>query len=232
MYYLSQNVGNLIALFSGLLLPDDKNTAALMKSNMWFYIYAFPLVFYAIMAGLMFTVVVHDSPKYSIVSNKKKECLAVLNQIYKTDGNEELAEEISDFIESTIQKKSTSVSYTEAFCSDEKYKRASWINVGYIVFHELTGINVILTYSNTILTNILGDKTTGFNARTGTYCVSVANTLSSMAGIWFCKTFGRKTLLLWGHVGIFIAHLLVGIFIVTGVNYGVLAMICFFLFAY
>ena len=102
MYYLSQNVGNLIALFSGLLLPDDKDTAALMKSNMWFYIYAFPLVFYAIMAGLMFTIVVHDSPKYSIVSNKRKECLAVLNQIYKTDGNQELTEEISDFIESTI----------------------------------------------------------------------------------------------------------------------------------
>ena len=141
-------------------------------------------------------------------------------------------EEIYDFIESTIQKKSTSVTYGEAFCSDERYRRASWINVGYIVFHELSGINVILTYSNTILVNILGDKTTGFNARTGTYCVAVANALSSMAGIWFCKTFGRKTLLLYGHVGIFIAHLLVAIFIITGVNYGVIAMICFFLFAY
>lgn len=68
-----------MALFSGLLLPDDKDTAALMKSNMWFYIYAFPLVFYLIMAVLMFTVVVHDSPKYSLVKKEKKECLAVLH---------------------------------------------------------------------------------------------------------------------------------------------------------
>ena len=232
MYYFSQNVGNLIAMFSGVLLPDDDDTAALKETNIWYYIYAFPLLFYLIMAVLMFTVVRHDSPKFSLVKKNKKECHAVLHQIYQTGGSDELVEEISEFIESTIQKKSTSVTYADAFCKDEKYVRASWTNVAYIVFHELTGINVILTYSNTILKNILGDKTSGFNARTGTYCVSVANTLSSMAGIWFTKTFGRKTLLLYGHIGIFLAHLLVGIFIVTGVNYGVLAMICFFLFAY
>lgn len=28
------------------------------------------------------------------------------------------------------------------------YRKATWINVGYIVFHELTGINVIAIYSN------------------------------------------------------------------------------------
>ena len=87
-------------------------------------------------------------------------------------------------------------------------------------------------YSNTILKNILGTKTSGFNARTGTYVLSVANVVASMFGIWVVRTFGRRILLLYGHVGIFLAHFLVGIFTVTGVNYGVLAMICFFLFAY
>ena len=62
MYYFSQNVGNLIAMFSGALLPDDDDTAALKETNIWYYIYAFPLVFYLIMAVLMFTVVRHDSP--------------------------------------------------------------------------------------------------------------------------------------------------------------------------
>ena len=124
------------------------------------------------------------------------------------------------------------MTYKDAFCADERYRRASWVNVIYIVFHELTGINIILMYSNTILKNILGDKKSGFNARTGTYVLSVANVLASLFGIWVVRTFGRRILLLYGHVGIFLAHLLVGIFTVTGVNYGVLAMICFFLFAY
>ena len=101
-----------------------------------------------------------------------------------------------------------------------------------MVFHELTGINVILAYSNTILKNILGDKTSGFNARTGTYAVGVVNLLSSFVSIFAVRSFGRKSLLLVGHVGIFIAHLLVAIFTLTGTNAGVLAMICFFLFAY
>ena len=59
-------MGNLFALFTGLLLPDDKDTEALVSSNMWYYIFAFPFTFYLIMAGLMFTIVVSDSPKYSI----------------------------------------------------------------------------------------------------------------------------------------------------------------------
>jgi hypothetical protein len=34
---------------------------------------------------------------------------------------------------------------------DPEYRRATWVNLGYIVFHELTGINVIMLYSNTML---------------------------------------------------------------------------------
>ena len=102
----------------------------------------------------------------------------------------------------------------------------------YMVFHELTGINVILAYSNTILKNILGDKTSGFNARTGTYCISLVNFFSSFVSIFVVRAFGRRILLFWGHTGIFVAHLMVAIFTITGVNAGVLIMICFFLFVY
>ena len=44
--------------------------------------------------------------------------------------------------------------------------------------------------------------------------------------------FGRRTLLLFGHTGICIAYLLMGIFTITGVDYGVLAMLAMFLFIY
>ena len=78
VYYFSQNAGNLCALFSGLLLPPDDQPQELVDSDMWFWIFAFPLLWYGTMLALMLTVVVHDSPKYSLVTGKKKECLAVI----------------------------------------------------------------------------------------------------------------------------------------------------------
>ena len=56
--------------------------------------------------------------------------------------------------------------FIEAFKSDERYVRASWVNVGAMIFHELTAINIIMSYSNVILENILGeDSKSGFSAR-------------------------------------------------------------------
>ena len=107
------------------------------------------------------------------------------------------------------------MTYGEAFCSDERYTRASWINVIYMVFHELTGINVILAYSDTILKKILGTDSGGFNARTGTYCIAGVNALAAVGGIWTCRNIGRRTLLFWGHIGVAISHACVGTFTIT-----------------
>lgn len=46
------------------------------------------------------------------------------------------------------------------------------------------------------------------------------------------QAFGRRTLLLWGHTGMFFAYLLMSIFVFTGVDIGVLIMICVFLLIY
>ena len=60
---------------------------------------------------------------------------------------------------------STKVSVSAALWYDENYCRATWVNIWNAWFHEVAGINVILQYSNTILTNILGDDSGGFTAR-------------------------------------------------------------------
>ena len=124
------------------------------------------------------------------------------------------------------------MTYSEAFCTDERFTRGSWVNIVNMINHELTGINVILAYSDTIQKNILGDGTSGFDARTGTYCIAGVNALAAVGGIWTCRNIGRKTLLFWGHIGVAIAHFSVGVFTITGQNYGVLGMICFFLVCY
>lgn len=104
-----------------------------------------------------------------------------------------------------------------------------------MIFHELTAINVIMAYSNTILENILPDpteQTSGFTARQGTYVIALTNLISSVLSILTIQKFGRRTLLLAGHTGIFLTYLLMGIFTVIGFNDGVLAMLCLFLLIY
>lgn len=98
-----------------------------------------------------------------------------------------------------------------------------------MIFHELTGINVVMMYSNTILESILGTGTSGFTARQGTYLLSIASLLSAFSAIWTVGVFGRKKLLLWGHASIFVTHLLIGVFTIVGLDYGVLVMMCLFL---
>lgn len=73
----------------------------------------------------------------------------------------------------------------EAFSTDERYVRVSWVNVGAIVFHELTAINIIMSYSNVILDNILGDdSSSGFTARQGTYVVALCNLFGACMSVW------------------------------------------------
>ena len=124
------------------------------------------------------------------------------------------------------------MSLKNAFVKDERYVRASWVNIINIVFHELTGINVILIYSNTILVKIIGDDSSGFTPRQGTYVIGLVNLLSSLVSVFTIKTFGRRFLLLWGHLFITICHFCIGLFIIIDFNYGTLSFICLFLFVY
>ena len=105
------------------------------------------------------------------------------------------------------------MTFCEAFYTNEKYKKCSRVNVINIIFHELTGINVIMIYSNTLLTNILG--TDGkITPRLGTIFIGGMSFLSAILSIWTIKWWGRRPLLLVGHTGIAISHLLIGIFII------------------
>jgi hypothetical protein len=68
------------------------------------------------------------------------------------------------------------VTLTEAFCSNEQHVRCSWVNVVDIMFHELTGINSIMIFSNTILSTITDG---GLSPRAGTILIGGVNFFSS-----------------------------------------------------
>jgi len=71
-----------------------------------------------------------------------------------------------------------------------------------------------------------------FTPRTGTYIIASSNLLAFVMAIWTIKSFGRRPLLLYGHIGIAIAHALIGWFIIIGFDIGIVAMICIFIWIY
>lgn len=95
----------------------------------------------------------------------------------------------------------------------------------------MTGINVILLYSNTILRNIIKPGAS-FTPTEGTYVIGTANFLASCLSLKTVRTFGRRPLQVWGYLAMGICHTLIAIFSITNVDYGVLAMICIFLLIY
>jgi len=62
--------------------------------------------------------------------------------------------------------------------------------------------------------------------------IQVVNVIASLVAIWTVKTFGRRPLLLYGHFGIAVAHVLVGTFTIINFDIGTLVAICLFIFIY
>jgi hypothetical protein len=116
--------------------------------------------------------------------------------------------------------------------ANPRYCRATWVNIAYIIFHELTGINVIMLYSNQMFNQMASSNPNSLSPRKGTYLVGIVNLLSSLLSTQVVKCFGRRTLVIWGHLGMAITHALVGYFSYIGMDIGVLIGILVFLLVY
>ena len=104
---------------------------------------------------------------------------------------------------------SSKLTLGDALCND-RYRRATWVNLGYIVFHELTGVNVIALYSNQMFKQ-MQSPSFKLTPREGTYLVGVVASLSSLTSTWVANNFGRVTLVVWGHAGIAIVHVCIAL---------------------
>ena len=74
-------------------------------------------------------------------------------------------------------------------CCSKRYSRATWVGIILSVFTQLTGINVIMFYSNMIFKGL--DMTnTSITAMIG-----IVNFLSTLVGFAFLTCLGRKTIM-------------------------------------
>jgi hypothetical protein len=161
---------------------------------------------------------------------EKSEARKAIREVYKYCNSEEAEEKYYQHIKRNCSEGSSGLTYADALCNAQ-YRKSTWVNVGYIIFHELTGINVVMLYSTTMLQE-MHKAGGGISPRGGTYLVGLANVFGACCSVYCVKTFGRKTLLIWGHLGIAVCHTMVGIFNNMENNNGVVAMIMCFIIIY
>ena len=118
---------------------------------------------------------------------------------------------IYESLNGTQGKDSSGLNLKDAV-ANPRYRKATWVNIAYIIFHELTGINVIMLYSNQLFKQMASSGDSAFTPRQGTYLVGIVNLLSSLMSTQVVKCFGRRTLVIWGHLGMAFTHAAVGYF--------------------
>ena len=103
--------------------------------------------------------------------------------------NEENCDMYINHIRKNCGQGSSGLTFKDALINPE-YRQATWVNIGYIIFHELTSINVIMMYSNTLFREMQKPgKVADITPRVGTYLVGVSNAVSSLMGTQTVKCF-------------------------------------------
>ncbi|KAJ3101020.1 hypothetical protein HDU97_001720 [Phlyctochytrium planicorne] len=180
------------------------------------------------------------SPRWLAEKGRHEEAQAVIAKLRSKDVNDSEVVAEYDGIRQGIEfeRRIGSASWSEL----GKPGIARRVVIGIInqTFQQLTGINVILYYSNTIFLNM------GFKDATNEYNSVVSfplanafiNFVATFPGMWAVERFGRKPLLVYGGFTMGIAHALVFAFI-TGSNngnpslsWGAIIAVYLFLFAF
>jgi hypothetical protein len=76
------------------------------------------------------------------------------------------------------------------------------------------------------------DHSSSLSPRTGVYICGIVNVVSSLMSTQIVRMFGRRSILIWGHIGMTLVHACVGIFDTYKIDNGVLPMILLFIFVY
>lgn len=100
-----------------------------------------------------------------------------------------------------------------------------------MIFHEITGFNVIMLYSSTIFESLSESKTgQEIDPRIGNYILGGWNFISAALSLYTAKAFRRRTLLVTGSALLTICHIMVGVFTQLDMALMSFVMILMFIF--
>jgi len=107
--------------------------------------------------------------------------------MYKHSKTEKEQNLLKEYLSVTCDKESSSVGLKDAL-THPHYRRATWVNFGHIIFHELTGINVIIQYSNQIFTQ-MHNGGLSLTPHQGTFMIGIVHLLGTSCSLLGIKSF-------------------------------------------
>ena len=201
MQQLAITLGIFAALLSDTLLQD---TAGGPEHDLWWGLEAWRWMFLvgvapALVYGLL-ALTIPESPRYLVGRNRDEEAARILQEV---TGEEHPLERVKE-IKLTVRRES-SASLTDLRGPTFGLHPLVWVGIWLAVFQQFVGINAIFYYSTTLWKSVGFDTDQAF---TTSVITSAINVVMTFVAILFVDRIGRRVLLLWGSVGMFIGLVL------------------------
>lgn len=166
-------------------------------TDAWRYMLVVPAIFGFVYLILLLTSF-PESPRWLLANNQKEESKSVL---LKIGGEALLAEEMPEMEKILSQEKTKEkVSFGELF----RGKTGKIVLIGTLIaaLQQITGINAVIMFSPDIF-HAAGSASGASMVQA--MIVGIVNFLMTIVALWLVDKEGRKTLLLWGAVGMIIS---------------------------
>eukprot|EP00347_Sterkiella_histriomuscorum_P020023 403339395 len=204
IYLCGTSLAKLMVFVINAGLPEDHEREKLIQSEYWRVILGLPMVLFTIvLLGTIF-VIKHDTPKFLIINKKYDEAILAISQIYHKDEN---PQEIFDHLSKNSSKKTDKIAVNEALFGVQ-YRMATIVMFSLVIFHEFSGYASIILYSKKIFKSM---QPSALTPKQCNYLIGIINFLATVASVFIIKRFGRRTLLIPGHVLMGLINIIIGL---------------------
>src|SRR5918993_1825902 len=188
---------NQLNIVVGILLAFIVN-ALLANSEAWRWMMGLAAIPSLVLLIGMFLL--PETPRWLVSQDRDEDARDVLR---RSRNEEETEKEIRDIREVEEQEEGGLRELTASWV-----RPALMVAIGLAVFQQIIGINTIIYYAPTTLTNV------GYGAAAAIYAnliIGVVNVLMTLVAIWIIDRVGRKPLLLVGLVGMVASLTILGL---------------------
>ncbi|MEP9393390.1 sugar porter family MFS transporter [Gordonia sp. VNQ95] len=197
MQQLAITLGIFAALLSDTLL---QNTAGGPEQELWWGLEAWRWMFLvgvvpAVIYGLL-ALSIPESPRYLVGRNRDEEAARILQEV---TGEPNPLDRVKEIRLTVKREKASSLSDIRG--PSFGLHPLVWVGIWLAIFQQFVGINAIFYYSTTLWESVGFSTDDAFTTSVITSAINVGMTF---VAILFVDRIGRRVLLLWGSVGMFI----------------------------
>ncbi len=194
-YQLAITIGIFVAYLVNDLLQDSGQWRAMFAA--------------AVVPGVLLVIgflIVPESVRYLVKTGQRDAAQEVVEEI---EGHDDAPQVLADIEQSLrAEQEEGQASWSELLSPG--LRKPLVIGIGLSVIQQVTGINAIIYYANDIFAKA-GFESHQAQSRATLFAIGLVNVLATFIAIAYVDRFGRRPLLRYGLIGMFIALTIVGI---------------------